>query len=346
MTEQKLIIGNCLDVLRGMDAESIDVCVTSPPYWGLRDYKSEPVVWGGNPDCVHDWQEHIQPARGGVGSHSNVGANKDVEANNRGHPTTTHYCSRCGAWLGQLGLEPTPSEYIDHLCMIFDEVKRVLKPTGACWVNLGDTYAVNDQAGIKAKSLVQIPARFATAMIDRGGWIMRNKCIWQKPNAMPVSCKDRFTVDYEEFFFFTKEPKYYFAQQTEALRCPTAHTKFSKAKDGNPNATYSGREYDVSQLNGRNMRTVWSIPTIPSEEDHVAMFPPSLIETPIKACCPPGGVVLDPFCGSGTTLEYCRRHDINGVGIEINPDFKEMINKRSMMNIRKIDDFTVKEAEE
>ena len=87
------------------------------------------------------------------------------------------------------------------------------------------------------------------------------------------------------------------------------------------------------------MRTTWTIPTSGSHEDHVAMFPTSLIETPIKACCPPGGTVIDPFCGSGTTLEYCRKHDLNGIGIEINPAYKDIIDRRSMANIGKLEDF-------
>lgn len=107
MSFQKAIIGNSLDVLKGMEDESIDVCVTSPPYWSLRDYKSEPQIWGGSEGCEHEWEEHVEPARGGCGN-ANVGANKDHEGNNRGHPTITSYCTKCGAWEGQLGLEPTP----------------------------------------------------------------------------------------------------------------------------------------------------------------------------------------------------------------------------------------------
>lgn len=278
MSNQQVIIGNSLDVLRSMESESIDVCVTSPPYWALRDYGSDPVDWG-------DWK-------------------------------------------GQLGLEPSPTDYINHLMMIFDEVKRVLKPSGACWVNIGDTYSTNagqkysgnfingkraveskasgkfDTGTIREKSLCQIPSRFAIAMSDHG-WILRNECIWHKPNPMPVSVSDRFTVDYEKFFFFTKEPRYYFKQQKEPK-----HSKFGLTDE-------------------RNKRTVWTIPVSVSREEHCAMFPPNLIETPIQACCPQGGIVLDPFCGSGTTLEYCYKHDIDAIGIEINPAFKPTIDKRS-----------------
>ena len=333
MSNQQVIIGNNMDVLRGMPSESIDCVVTSPPYWALRDYGSDPVIWGGRADCEHDWVEHREPARGRVGVNANVGANRDSKANNRGHPTITNYCAKCGAWRGQLGLEPSPHEYIEHLVGVFDEVMRILKPTGACWVNLGDTYngnkkgntdtdknrkAVNNgfckqtAEGIGDKSLVMIPARFAIAMCDHG-WILRNKVIWHKPNVMPQSCSDRFTVDYEEFFFFTKKPTYYFKQVKEA------------------NAQKLG--------NMRNVRTTWSIPTQASKEEHCAMFPKALIETPIKACTPPGGVVLDPFCGSGTVLQYCFEHDIDAVGIEINPAYRDMIRKRARIGQSRLGDY-------
>lgn len=324
MSTQRVIIGNSLHILQAMEPESIDVCVTSPPYWGLRDYGSEPAIYGGDDACSHEWTEHRQAARGGIGKHANVGANKDGKANNRGHPTITEYCTRCGAWRGQLGLEPTPQEYIEHLVAIFEQVKRVLKPTGACWVNIGDTYGPD-------KSLIQIPARFSIAMSDRG-WILRNEIIWHKPNAMPSSVKDRFTVDHEKFYFFTKAPSYYFKQiKEDAIRPASKGNTYGRQKNGNDNHNYSGRTYTADGT--RNARTTWSIPTKASREDHAAMFPTALIDRPIKATCPPGGTVLDPFCGSGTTLEYCRQNNINGVGIEINPAFKEIIDRRTLAEI-------------
>lgn len=336
MSVQELFIGNALQVLKNLEDESVDVCVTSPPYWGLRDYGSEPEVYGGDPDCEHSWSDHAEPARGGVGKNANVGANRDGVANNRGHPTVTSYCTRCGAWRGQLGLEPTPTEYIDHLCSIFDEVHRVLKPTGACWVNIGDTYNGNKPWAPK-KSLLQIPARFAIEMTDRG-WILRNEIIWQKPNAMPSSVTDRFTVDHEKFYFFTKAPTYYFKQiKEDAIRPASKGNTYGRQKDGNDNHNYSGRSYTADGT--RNARTTWSIPTKASREDHAAMYPEELIDRPIRACCPPGGIVLDPFCGSGTTLAYCRAHDINAIGIEINPAFKEIIERKAQANLTKLEDY-------
>lgn len=728
--KQEVRIGNCLDLLRQMPDESVDVVVTSPPYWALRNYGSDPVVWGGDPNCEHSWEEHTEPARGGVGENANVGANRDGEANNRGHPTVTEYCTKCGAWKGQLGLEPTPFEYIDHLMLIFDEVKRVLKPTGACWVNIGDTYNgaktgntdVNKNSKavtasfkksrmkeIGPKSKCMVPERFAIAMCDHG-WILRNEIVWCldesteimckvdgmlmrqtipqigeklsegkivtvptmdrekkpiwtkvrrvfdrgvqkalkvtckngksvicspehefpvrnnvfdkntmeirhrikkasdiipekdhliiargleqfdevdndgyeegycvgfflaegnfvwntksierkmkdsvysmsarkrwaghvkkevkelefscgvkdetrgyldifekryavrkydygnnslhvrssdqrlvnmvcecvegrncheyrlrdeaytrgtsflkgvvdgflngdghydvkndrwvigtcvnwgllrtienicttigyemrvigeryvkfakddtesrpvlkytirkkanesmvvtanrvetveelndramwdmevedvavqaavvknsinnlyflgngiwthncKPNVMPQSVHDRFTVDFEPFYFFTKEPQYYFNQLTE----PIAEVSKVRAQYGfKSQKANGGSGVEVDDMSRfvpeeRNMRCVWSIPTSGSKIEHCAMFPKTLVERPIKACCPEGGVVLDPFAGSGTVLEYCFDNDIRAIGMEINPDFREIIEKR------------------
>lgn len=338
MTRQEVIIGNALDVLKGMESESVDVVVTSPPYWALRDYGSEPQVWGGDAGCEHVWEENVVPARGGVGENANVGANRDGEANNCGHPTVTHYCARCGAWRGQLGLEPSPGEYIDHLMMIFDEVQRVLRPTGSCWVNIGDTYnghkkgntetrkntkVVSDSfekpivGDIGPKCMCMIPERFAIAMCDHG-WILRNKVVWMKPNQMPSSATDRFTQDYEPFYFFTKSPRDYWFNQLKE--------NGSVGSDG-------------SVTGGRVMRCVWGINTQPNSMSHVAMFPTSLVDRPLRACCPPGGVVLDPFCGSGTVLEYCFEHDLNGIGIEVNPDFEDMIKRRMKAGQSKLSSF-------
>ena len=337
--KQDVYIGNNIDVLRQMPAESVDVVVTSPPYWALRDYKSPPQIYGGDKDCQHVWEEHTEPARGGVGESANVGANKDGEGNNRGHPTVSCYCTKCGAWKGQLGLEPSPLEYIDHLVAVFDEVKRVLKPTGACWVNLGDTYSTVSGDMFRSKSLVQIPSRFAIAMTDRG-WILRNETIWQKPNVMPTSTKDRFTVDFEKFFFFTKNERYYFEQQYEPLKEESiARAKRAKHNTLDAHDRVAGTnaiemQHDdpnwqrFANPNGRNKRAVWPIPTRGEHYNHVAMFPKTLIETPIKACCPPGGVVIDIFAGSGTVLSYCKENGIDSIGIEVNPAYEGIISGR------------------
>lgn len=252
--------GDALERLKTFAPEYIDCCITSPPYWALRDYKVE----------------------------------------------------------GQLGLEPTFQEYIDKLCAIFDEVKRVLKKTGTCWVVLGDTYygmkvgntngkrmrngwnshtcqqkeGVNTtsfmkgvQYGIPDKSLCMIPERFAIKMIDNG-WCLRNKIVWFKPNCMPSSAKDRFTVDWEYVFFFTKSQRYYFETQYEPIQETTVERN-RYIRDRWPT---SGDEYTShSSYNnslGRIKRCVWKISTKPFSGAHFAVFAPDLVEPMIKAGCP------------------------------------------------------------
>jgi site-specific DNA-methyltransferase (adenine-specific) len=265
--------------------------VTSPPYWNLRDYGVE----------------------------------------------------------GQLGLEPTFEEYIRKLCDIFDEVKRVLKKTGTCWVNLGDTYASqggSDRPGktakvgstksgcqrrgrtkyVQTKSLCLIPERFAIGMIERG-WILRNEIIWAKSNCMPSSANDRFTVDFEKMFFFSKSQKYYFEKQYDpavsdhgsgnGIKKPQQICKGGRGGDAPWNPTET-----------RNKRCVWNIPTKPFPEAHFAVYPEGLIETPLKAGCPEQGVVLDPFMGSGTTAIVALQLNRNFIGIELNPEYIEMAYRR------------------
>lgn len=300
MSLDSVLQGNALHVLRVMPANSVDCCVTSPPYWGLRDY---------------------------------------------GVP-------------GQLGLEPDFRDYIKHLVDIFDEVKRVLKPGGTCWVNLGDTYfsvnrttGRNDEGrhtpggrggsfnggtrqdlklvgGLTNKSLTQVPARFAIEMTDRG-WILRNEIIWHKPNAMPQSVKDRFSVDYEKLFFFTKSKRYYFNQQFEPHTTAVVAGGNHAQRSSMPGDSRSGKGGTMGfGINGRNKRSVWSISTKPYTEAHFAVYPEKLIETPILAGCPVGGVVLDPFFGSGTTGVVAQRLNRAYIGIELNAAYVEIAQKR------------------
>jgi DNA modification methylase len=295
-----IIQGDCLTELKKLPDESINCCITSPPYWALRDYGVE----------------------------------------------------------GQLGLEPTFQEYITKLCDIFDEVKRVLRKDGTCWVNIGDSYNshstgqggvggkegnrknkqdnkanVNKDFGILPdKCLAQIPSRFSIEMTNRG-WILRNEIIWYKPNCMPSSVKDRFTVDFEKIFFFVKNKKYVFETQYEeyhcsdkALKAPIGGQKHSKDKKSNFNPTYSGNIMTIGK--GRNKRCVWRITTKPYKEAHFAVFPEDLVETPIKAGCPESGTVLDPFCGSGTTGVVAKKLNREFIGIELNPEYIKLAEKR------------------
>lgn len=294
----QIIQGEALEVLKSMDSESINCIVTSPPYWGLRNY------------------------------------NNDL----------------------QLGMESTFEEYILKLCNIFDEIKRVLKNDGTCFVNLGDTYsgtgnkkdwkdpkykdgrngqviAVNNKTSVQNKSLCCIPDRFKIEMVTRG-WICRNELIWHKKNAMPSSAKDRFTVDYEKVFFFVKSKKYYFDTQYEELQ-GNHKDRLRQKRTGNKtqkyssinNSTHSGG-VGYSENGMRVKRCVWAINTKPLKDAHFASYPTELIEPMIKAGCPIGGVVLDPFIGSGTTALVSTSQNKKCIGIELNPEYIEIAKKR------------------
>jgi site-specific DNA-methyltransferase (adenine-specific) len=248
-------------------------------------------------------------------------------------------------------LEPTPQEYITKLCNVFDEVKRVLKPTGTCWVNLGDVYggktgspnapklspermreyksASHVKERMPAKSLCLIPSRFAVEMTNRG-WLLRNEIIWHKPNCMPSSAKDRFTVDFEKLFLFAKSPHYYFERQREG-------TKRSKifnirVRDVAKNRIkHTDREASAAEVSayreghitivGRNVRSVWSINSQRFKGAHFATYPEELCERPIKAGCPVGGIVLDIFAGAGTSLLVAKKLGRRYVGIELSPTY-------------------------
>jgi site-specific DNA-methyltransferase (adenine-specific) len=235
---------------------------------------------------------------------------------------------------GQLGLEPTFQEYIIKLCNIFDEVKRILKKTGTCWVNLGDTYGGighSDWSGNKSwntqklktnkdfkldkkypsKCLCQIPSRFSIEMCNRG-WILRNKIIWEKSNCMPCGANDRFTVDYEPVFFFVKNKKYWFEQQYEPQILMGQYSI---------NSVKYGKE-------GRNKRCIWKIPTQPFSDAHFATFPEKLVKTPLLAGCPEKGIVIDPFFGSGTVGLVAEKYNRQWIGIDLNKEYCEIAKDR------------------
>ncbi len=290
MNLNSIYVGDVLDVLKTLPSESVDCAITSPPYWGQRDYGT--AAWSGT-----------------------------VRTDN------------------QLGRESTHSEYLIKLINVFSEIKRVVKDTGSVWVNLGDVYAsrniVDDVTGITnlRKSQIQIPTRFSIRMTDELGYILRNTVIWHKPNVFPSSAKDRFTDDFEYFFFFTKNQKYYFEQQFEPLaESSIARTDYGwKGKKLLDGKSWNGLKHTdkmgsrFAPANGRNKRAVWTIPNAGSEAvstgEHVAPYPERLIETPILACCPTGGVVLDPFMGSGTTGAVAKSLGRNFVGIDLNQNY-------------------------
>ena len=224
----------------------------------------------------------------------------------------------------QIGLEDTPEEYISKMVSLFSEIKRVLKPTGTVWLNIGDTYDSN-------KSLLMIPAKLALGLRE-DGWIIRQDIIWYKPCPMPEGVKDRCTKSHEHIFLLTKQKDYYFDAEANRVQSTDSHrgrrgkmTKRNK-KESQMKDRIWNEEYTESST--RNRHDVWIQRPIPYPEAHFAVYPPDLIEPCVLVGCPEGGVILDPFAGSGTTAGVAEKHGRNSVMIELNEDFAKLIPKR------------------
>mgnify|MGYP000877136151 CR=1 FL=1 len=302
-----LHVGDCLETLRTLPDNSVHCCVTSPPYWGLRDY---------------------------------------------GHA-------------GQIGLEQTPDEYVGRLVEVFREVRRVLRDDGTVWLNLGDSYAGgkgqngNSKArltaaargykqaagtvlmatrpidlpidGLKPKDLVGIPWRVAFAL-QADGWWLRQDIIWHKPNPMPESVRDRCTKAHEYVFLLTKSARYFYdaAAVAEPSIYPDDNRKARSTVDQKrmPTASIAGVRPGSATYANRNRRSVWTVTTKPYKGAHFATMPPELAETCIRAGCPVGGAVLDPFTGSGTTLAVAVANGRQAVGIELNAEYAGLVHER------------------
>ena len=289
-------VGDNLFHLTNIPDNSVDMCVTSPPYYNLRDYKNS----------------------------------------------------------GQIGAENTVKDFVENLCKVFDEIHRILKPTGSCWVNIGDTY--------DKKRLLQVPSRFEIAMCDRG-WHLRNEIIWSKPNPQPISSKDRFWGNHEKFFWFVKDvKKYYFnrdailvPQAEISIRRMFSKNNMSKRKDFNATSKEGfaissnsqdkhyarmreemgiDKEFNYEELirSGkcptRPEFDTWNVPSVTYKGAHFAVYPPELIEKPILSCCPEQGIVIDPFMGSGTTGEVAKLNNRRYIGLELNPEYAILANER------------------
>jgi len=328
-----IIQGDVLTTIKTIPDAYIQTCITSPPYFGLRDY--------GNPD--------------------------------------------------QIGLEKSIEDYLAKLVAVFEEVKRILKPDGTLWLNLGDSYATSTKSGkqgasgqrkdrtftadnvqkkglsdgLKNKDLIGIPWRVAFAL-RAAGWYLRQDIIWHKPNPMPESVTDRCTKAHEYIFLLSKSPKYYF--DSEAIRVPLKDASIARLAQDIENQ--KGSERAVGKTNGpmkalvrkselaekkyatsgsinhtgksgyfdkdgnllvrstANKKSVWTVTTKPFKEAHFATFPPDLIEPCVLAGSNIGDVVFDPFMGAGTTALVAAKHYRNFLGCELNPDYIEIANKR------------------
>lgn len=289
----RILCGDSLEMLKTLPDCSVDCCVTSPPYYGLRDYGVD----------------------------------------------------------GQIGLEDTPEHFVDRLKDVFSEVRRVLKPDGTCWVNLGDSYAGNNsrtstgragmglkretichRVGGKTKDLIGIPWMVAFALRE-DGWYLRQDIIWAKSNPMPESVTDRCTKSHEYIFLLSKSPKYYFDNEAIKEGAKTRPTARDKNKEGYKADYAKGDRFSPGERvygadGRRNKRDVWRVPVQPVKEAHFATFPEKLIEPCILAGCKEGGVVLDPFFGSGTTGIVAERYGRDYIGIELNPEYVKIAERR------------------
>ena len=287
--------GDAADTLAELPESSVHMVMTSPPYFGLRDYGDETnEVWGGDDDCDHEWTDAGTVKRGGQNTDDNlpdVGGNAHAQDTGiRGDGVSSDECRKCGAWRGQLGLEPKLDRFIDNLVNVFREVRRVLRPDGSAWLNLGDSYAQDDADEFGRKNKMLVPHRVAIALQD-DGWIVRNDVTWVKPNPMPSSVKDRLNTTTEQVFHLVPEPDYWY--DLDAIREPHTERSIERMSEGPVNADTDGRgtndDLNPDQLcdpAGKNPGDVFEVTTKPFPEAHFAVYPPELVETPLKATCP------------------------------------------------------------
>ncbi len=340
-TDFVLYVGDVREMLAGLPDESVQCVVTSPPYWGLRDYGTG--SWeGGDPEC-----DHVQGLARKDGNRratwGQFGDGEQVDGHEGGKVQFRDVCGKCGARRvdQQLGLEPTPELYVENMVQVFREVRRVLRRDGTLWLNIGDSYAggggyapdapINQRRangedwgkfhpasasalsakkgtgkvpGLKAKDLCGIPWRLAFAL-QADGWYLRSEIIWAKPNPMPESVTDRPTKSHEQVFLLTRSPRYFY--DADAVREPDVSTSGARPETSRSVGGSRSSDHLRSRGNGgnvggnlgwnkpghgRNLRSVWEIPTQPYAEAHFATYPQALVERCVKAgtsergCCP------------------------------------------------------------
>lgn len=328
---------------------SVHCVVTSPPFWGLRDYGLMPMVWGGDEGCRHEWGDVLPGKPGNIDgglAFTGTGAPATrlprlIEVG-RGTSSAGRFCNLCDAWLGCLGNEPTPDLYVQHLVEIFREVRRVLRPDGTCWLNLGDSYAASGYShhrntggltrerggrqkhshvlGLKPKDMVGIPWMVAFAL-RADGWWLRSDVIWAKNNPMPESVTDRPTKSHEYLFLLSRSAQYYYdaaavREGTKVYHRPAGGYDNNRGigegaggQDGRRALGFKNR--DVITV-GRNRRTVWMFPTAQYRGAHFAVYPPALVEPCIEAgtsehgCCPQCGAPWERVMERETVREIAR----------------------------------------
>jgi DNA modification methylase len=278
--DNEIITGDVRETLPELPESSVHMCMMSPPYWQLRDYGDGTVtVWGGDEDCDHEWTAAGEVRRGGSNTQENppdVGGNQHAQDTGiRGSGVESDECRCCGAWRGQLGLEPVREQYVENLVAVFRHIRRVLRPDGSAWLNLGDTY--------KNKQKNLIPHRVAIAL-QSDGWVVRNDATWLKPNPMPSSVKDRLNTTTEQIFHLTPQPDYWY--DLDAIREPH-QTDDPRVADHDADKAGQERSFADTHPAGKNPGDVFEVTTKPFPGAHFAVYPPKLCEKPIKASCPP-----------------------------------------------------------
>jgi len=315
-TTTKILIGDCLEKLKELPKGSIQTCITSPPYWGLRDYQTGTWV-GGDENCSH--KRETKRSDKTTTGHKNFD-----EIGGVGDGIYKNVCNRCGATREdkQLGLEETPEEYVENMVKVFREVHRVLRDDGTLWLNLGDTYcgtghkgdhkdpkheegrnsqsvAINNKIkGLKQKDLVGIPWRVALAL-QADGWYLRQDIIWHKPNPMPEPVTDRCTKAHEYIFLMSKKPKYFFDNEAIAEQAKWERWgNQTENKEHQGTACHLGGKTleELPIKTTKNKRSVWTVPTHSYKGAHFATFPPKLITPCILAGTSDKGCCAD--CGS------------------------------------------------
>jgi DNA modification methylase len=361
-----VVQGDCRLVLPTLPSASVQCVVTSPPYFGLRDYGT--AQWsGGRTECDHARQSTVSRASSGL---------EGATTTQGGAAAYRTACGRCGAIRvdRQIGLEASPDEYIAELVTVFREVRRVLRDDGVLFLNLGDSYCASPPgnktigvsaksglhgvngasgkyretlaaghqtkrdtsklAGLKPKDLIGIPWMAAFAL-RADGWWLRSDIIWAKPNPMPESVTDRPTSAHEHVFLLTKSARYYW--DGDAVGESAALSSIARLDQDIEHQEGSWRANGGTKTNGpmravggdmRNCRNVWTIATQPFKSAHFATFPPALAERCIKAGSRPGDTILDPFSGAGTTAMVADRLGRAAIGIELNPAYSAMAHRR------------------
>lgn len=357
MSNAKILVGDVREQLSHIADGSVQCCVTSPPYWGLRDYGTG--SWdGGDSNCDHQGKPMATKAN----INRNCGTGNDVK-NATAREFYKDVCGKCGAIRvdSQIGLEQTPEAYVAEMVGVFREVWRVLRDDGVLWLNLGDSYAGSGKGrnadgsanvdpnskqatslgtiigtldkstpdGLKPKDLVGIPWRVAFAL-QADGWYLRQDIIWAKPNPMPESVTDRCTKSHEYVFMLTKSARYYF--DNVAIKEPSVSYADDKRADKGrfvydvkfDGTQGTGNQAFVTINETRNKRDVWTISTKPFKGAHFAVMPEALVEPCVLASTRPDDLVLDPFTGSGTVAVVALKLGRNFIGTELNPEYAEI----------------------